>query len=255
MYEEKVSNQFDTHLMGHHADGQRAVAPASHSPAKRTDQLPPLSIEISSAADYREIDRLRKLAYSTAINFALPDPRTVESRNDPAGSVCLTVRSNQQYAATVRLSSVNSRSTARKLLEGQAPAADDFYPSLVIGRGATAPEFRGLGLMGFLVSLGVRVAELAGAPSAVAVQIAGTPHYRAMEAAGWTGTIVGQENLKVVDSTKHDLMLVSIAQAQFVQNNEFSHGKYRALHRMLNPEAALRQAAGRVEKAMATISV
>jgi hypothetical protein len=251
MYEENLSAHFERQSIEPFADRQRPIAPRSPSRATRTDQFPSLSIEISRTDQHRDIDRLRKLAYSTASNFELPNPETVESRNDPPGSVCLTVRSSQQYAATVRLSSANNRSMAHKLLEGQAPLADDFYPSVVVGRGATAPEFRGLGLMGFLVSLGVRVAELAGAPSAVAVQIDGTPHFRAMEAAGWTGTIIGQENLKVVDSTEHDLMLVSIAQAQFKQNNEFSRDKYQALHKMLNPEATLRHAADTVKKAMA----
>lgn len=251
MYEEKSAVHLENSSFDQPVRDNQSGTFGTQPSVKRTDQLPPLTIEISGAQEYPEIDRLRKLAYSTAINFELPNPATVESRNDPPGSVCLTVRSNQQYAATVRLSNAIDRPMADKLLEGQGPQSTDFYPSLVIGRGATAPEFRGLGLMGFLVSLGVRVAELAGLPSAVAVQIAGTPHFRAMESAGWTGTIIGQENLKVVDSAQHELMLVSIAQAQFGQNNRFSRDKYQALHRMLNPEATLRHAAGTVNKAMA----
>jgi hypothetical protein len=250
MYEDQHAIRFDRESSQLHVEEKLTDPAASYSHGKRTDQLPALKLEISSSADADNIDRLRKLAYSTATNFELPDPETVASRHDPAGSVCLTVRSAQQFAATVRLNSVNDHTMARKLLEGQAPDPDDFYPSLVVGRGATAPEFRGLGLMGFLVSMGVRVAELAGAPSAVAVQIAGTPHFRAMEAAGWTGTIVGQENLKVVDA-QHDLMLVSIASARFGQNNKFSRDKYQALHQMLNPEPTLREAALKVRKALA----
>lgn len=249
MYEEKQSVEISAETIGRRYQAKRPAAIKTSMRDKQSEQLPPLTIRISNAAEYREIDRLRKLAYSTAINFDLPDPQTVESRNDPAGSVCLSVLSGYQHAATVRLSIARDRAIAHKLLEGQAPGDDNFYPSLVIGRGATAPEFRGLGLMGFLVSIGVRVAQLASAPSAVAVQIAGTPHFRAMEAAGWTGTIIGQESLRVVDSS-NDLMLVSIAKTRFEQNNQYSGKKYKALHRMLSPEPVLRDAAAAVEKAL-----
>ena len=149
------------------------------------DLLAGFSLLLATHQHAAAIDALRQRAYANAGYLSLPDPRTVRCETDPEGSICLLVARQREIAATVRVSFAPTRARAEAILEGTAKVSADYFPTVTLCRGATDPNYRGLGLMAFLVAMGVRIAWYAKLGSALGVQYDGTPHYRAMNAAGW----------------------------------------------------------------------
>lgn len=201
----------------------------------------PIWLSLSSQPQDVEIDKLRQAAYSSAVNFKLPDPATVLRRHDPAGSLCFVVGSKRQLFATMRIALAQDRLEAERLLEGKAAVPGNFFPGAVLSRGATHPIVRGNGLMGFLVSLGVAVAARSGLGSALAVQVDGTPHFAAMSAAGWQSKAIGAEDLALV-SIERTLQLVYLSRDRYEASARQSRQAHDALYRLLNPEPVIREA-------------
>ena len=206
-------------------------------------------LSVASPAQDDEIDRLRRHAYATAVNFELPDPTTILRRRDPRDAVCLVIGTRDTLAATMRIALAGDRPSAEKLLEGEAELERRYFPGAVLSRGATDPRFRGNGLMGFLVSLGVAVARQCGLGSALAVQIEGTPHFTAMAAAGWQSRTISDEDLALVRNER-PLQLVYVGRERFEQSAAQSRHAHALLYRRLKPEPGIREAADRLSKAI-----
>lgn len=208
-----------------------------------------IRLSVASPAQDDEIDRLRRNAYATAVNFELPDPTTIMRRRDPQNSVCLVIGTRHTLAATMRIAVAGDRPHAEKLLEGEAALENRFFPGAVLSRGATDPRFRGNGLMGFLVSLGVAVARQCALGSALAVQIDGTPHFAAMSAAGWQSRTISDRDLALVRNER-PLQLVYIGRERFERSADQSRHAHDLLYRRLKPEPVIQEAADRLAKAM-----
>lgn len=214
-----------------------------------TDFEQSMFVSIASSAQDVEIDRLRHIAYANAVNFDLPDPGTIARRRDPVDSICLVVGTRQTLAATMRIAVAPDRIQAERLLEGDAALPREFFPGVVLSRGATDPRFRGNGLMGFLVSLGVAVARQSGVGSALGVQIDGTPHFAAMAAAGWQSRTIRDDDLALVRS-EHPLKLVYIGRDRFASSADASRHAHARLYQRLKPEPVVAEAAARLRKTM-----
>ncbi|MEZ5650398.1 MAG: hypothetical protein R3E87_07590 [Burkholderiaceae bacterium] len=209
----------------------------------------PLSLSIAGPGQDDEVDTLRRHAYANAINFELPDPTTILRRKDPQNSVCLVIGTREALAATMRIAVAPDRPGAERLLEGDAELSKEHFPGAVLSRGATDPRFRGNGLMGFLVSLGVAVARQCALGSALAVQVDGTPHFAAMAAAGWQSRTISDHDLALVRNSR-PLQLVHIGRERFARSAEQSRHAHAALYARLKPEPVIRDAAERLSKAL-----
>lgn len=210
------------------------------------DRHDPFTLSIASDAQTQAIDALRQKAYAAAGYFKLPDPRTVLRSTDLPHAICLVVASKRELAATVRLTYARQRSEAERILEGTAEVPADHFPTLALCRGATDPRFRGLGLMAFLVSLGVAIARRAGLGSALGVQYEGTPHYRAMNAAGWNRKPIVDRMFTVQGQA--GLGLVYIGRQRFEASVRHSEREHASLHRQFRVEPVVTAAALRIDK-------
>lgn len=215
-------------------------------PILYADRRDPLTLAIATDAQTPAIDALRQKAYAAAGYFTLPDPRTVLRSTDLPHAICLVVASKREVAATVRLTYARQRAEAERILEGTADVPADYFPTLALCRGATDPRFRGLGLMAFLVSLGVAIGRRAGLGSALGVQYDGTPHYRAMNAAGWNRRPIVDRMFTVKGQA--GLGLVYIGRDRFEFSVRHSEREHAALHRQFQVEPVITAAALQLDK-------
>ncbi|MEZ5660757.1 MAG: hypothetical protein R3E83_20280 [Burkholderiaceae bacterium] len=208
-----------------------------------------IELRVANPGQDGEIDRLRRDAYASAINFELPDPTTILRRKDPENSVCLVIGTRDSLFATMRIALATDRPVAERLLEGKADLANSYFPGAVLSRGATDPRYRGNGLMGFLVSLGVAVARQCALGSALAVQVDKTPHFTAMEAAGWRSRTISDQDLALVRNSL-PLKLVYIERERFARSAEQSRHAHPSLYQRLKPETVIQDAAQRLLKSL-----
>jgi hypothetical protein len=223
-----------------------ALAPAS-ARLLDADSDDPFVLNIATPAQTPLIDALRQKAYMAAGYFSLPDPRTVRRATDPAHAICLVIASKRELAATVRLAWARDRKQAESILEGSAELGASYFPSLVMCRGATDPAFRGLGLMAFFASMGPAIAQRAGLGSALGVQYEGTPHFRAMSAAGWERKPIGGERMATVKGNAA-LSLVYIGRERFAASVRHSERVHAELHRRLDVPRVVADAAALIAK-------
>ncbi|MGE0315692.1 MAG: hypothetical protein AB7P21_29110 [Lautropia sp.] len=210
---------------------EAAEATMTAERSRTPDQpLPPMTLEVASERHTEAIDRLRQVTYASAGYFSLPDPETVRRRTDPPSSLCLVIMQGNTLAATGRFTPAETRADAERILEGEANLPAHCFPTLAMCRGATDPQFRGLGLMAFIVSAGVAAASRAGLGSAVVVQYDGTPHARAMKRAGWESRPIGGDRMGTVRGHA-DLSLLYIPKSSFKDSEAHSatvHARLRA---------------------------
>ncbi|MGE0314414.1 MAG: hypothetical protein AB7P21_22605 [Lautropia sp.] len=207
-------------------------------------------LRLATPRDEMAVDRLRQRAYATAVNFTLHEPGALRTRNDPPGSVVLMLTSGDTLAATVRLNVVASRARASLELEADASVPADWFPGLIIGRGATDPTFRGLGSMAFLVSLGVAAARDAGQNCAIATQYEGAPHFNAMRRAGWQRKSVGSERMaRTLAKSIGPLNLVYIRDALFADSVAHSAQVHADIRRVVRASSIEREVGAALEKA------
>lgn len=216
----------------------------------RAALLETFQLRLATPRDEPAIDRLRQRAYATAVNFTLQVPDTLRTRHDPPGSVILMLTSGDALAATVRLNTVSSRTQASRELEADASVPADWFPGLVIGRGATDPAFRGLGSMAFLVSLGVAAARDTGLHCAIATQYEGAPHFNAMRRAGWQNKPVGSERMAAtLAKSVGPLNLVYIDAELFADSVAHSAQAHAAIRHVVRASRIEREIQAAVEKA------
>jgi hypothetical protein len=195
----------------------------------------PFKLSIATPAYDCGINALRQKAYAAAGYFSLPDPSTVLREADPPRSICLIVSNGSEIASTVRLTPAQDREEAEEILEAEVTLPAHHFPALAMCRGATEPKYRGVGLMSFLVSVGVEIAHRANLGSALGTQYEGTSHYPAMKAAGWNRFPINDALMRTVRSLA-PLYLVYIARDRFkssIAHSLYAHGQ---LYRRFNVE-------------------
>ena len=212
------------------------------------DSRDPFALGIATSAQTPLIDSLRQKSYASAGYFSLPDPRTVRRENDLPHAITLIVANKRELAATVRLTYARDRKQVEAILEGSADVSPSYFPTMTICRGATDPKFRGLGLMAFLVSMGVAVARQAGLGSALAMQAEGTPHYPAMKAAGWNSKPVPGDRMNSV-KLNAAMSFVYIDRERFGTSVQHSERVHAELHRRLEVTSVVAQASAMIAKA------
>ncbi len=212
------------------------------------DSRDPFALGIATSAQTPLIDSLRQKSYASAGYFSLPDPRTVRRENDLPHAITLIVGNKKELAATVRLTYARDRRQVESILEGSADVSPAYFPTMTICRGATDPKFRGLGLMAFLVSVGVAVARQAGLGSAVAMQAEGTPHYPAMRASGWNSRPVEGNRMNTV-KLNAVMSFVHIERERFGTSVLHSERVHAELHRRLEVASVVTQASAIIAKA------
>jgi hypothetical protein len=212
------------------------------------DTRDPFALGIANTTHTPSIDLLRQKSYATAGYFSLPDPRTVRRENDLPHAITLIVASKRELAATVRLTYARDRKQVEAILEGTADVSASYFPTMTICRGATDPKFRGLGLMAFLVSVGVAAARQAGLGSALAMQAEGTPHYPAMKAAGWNSRPVAGDRMNTV-KLNAVMSFVYIDRTAFANSVSHSARVHHELHQRLDVARVVTEAAALIAKA------
>jgi hypothetical protein len=212
------------------------------------DSRDPFALGIATTAHTPSIDSLRQKSYASAGYFSLPDPRTVRRENDLPHAITLIVANKRELAATVRLTYARDRKQVEAILEGSADVSPSYFPTMTICRGATDPKFRGLGLMAFLVSVGVAVARQAGLGSALAMQAEGTPHYPAMRAAGWNSRPVEGDRMNTV-KLNAAMTFVYIDRERFGNSVSHSERVHNELHQRLEVPRVVLDAATLIAKA------
>ncbi|MGC1439882.1 MAG: hypothetical protein WA888_04675, partial [Burkholderiaceae bacterium] len=150
----------------------------------------------------------------------------VKTKSDPDNSFCYIVTDGLDIAATMRLAFVSTRAEGAKIIEGRPPENAVDFPGVALCRGATNKSFRGMGLMTFLVSVGVSVARHAGLRSAIAMQAVGTPHFGAMQRAGWQSVNVSTETAYAVSFDTGEMNLVYLSSAGLVSSDEYSRREH-----------------------------
>lgn len=212
------------------------------------DSRDPFALGIATSAQTPLIDSLRQKSYAAAGYFSLPDPRTVRRENDLPHAITLIVGNKKELAATVRLTCARDRRQVESILEGSADVSPAYFPTMTICRGSTDPKFRGLGLMAFLVSVGVAVARQAGLGSAAAMQAEGTPHYPAMRAAGWNSRPVEGNRMNTV-KLNAVMRFVHVERERFGTSVLHSERVHAEWHRRLEVASVVTQASAIIAKA------
>ena len=188
----------------------------------------------------KRVQRLADLsAYATASNFKLPEPDRVLTRHDPEHSFCYVISDGERIAATMRVVFIGSRAEGARVIEGTPPERAVSFPGVALCRGATRKEFRGMGLMTFLVSTGVAVAHRAGLHSAIAVQAVGTAHFNAMVQAGWQSEDVSGKNVKLVALDGPQLKLVYLPMSLLPESQRHSLDRHGDLWEHLRADEAI----------------
>lgn len=227
---------------------EAAEATMTAERSRTPDQpLPPMTLEVASERHTEAIDRLRQVTYASAGYFSLPDPETVRRRTDPASSICMVVMQGKSLAATGRLTLAATRGEAERILEGEADLPSHCFPTLAMCRGATDSAYRGMGLMAFLVSVGVAAASRAGLGSSVVVQYDGTPHARAMKRAGWEAKPIGGDRMGTVRGHA-GLSLLYIPKSSFKDSEAHSANVHAALRAHLKAAPFIEELARLLEK-------
>ena len=208
----------------------------------------PFRVLVARPEDDFRINTLRQTAYAKAGYFSIPDTSLLQRQRDPATAVCLIIANKKQIAATVRLCLATHQSGAERLLQGPAPLAGDHFPTLTLCRGATSTDFRGLGLMTFLVGLGVAVADRAGLNSATGMQAEGTPHFGTMLASGWQSKDVPSAATECVRMKTDAMKLVFISRARFGYSASYGQNEHGDLYKALQAVDAIETAAQRIAR-------
>ena len=97
------------------------------------------------------------------------------------------------------------------------------------------------------------VALSAGLGSALGVQYEGTPHYRAMNAAGWNRKPIIDDRMNTVRGNA-PLGLVHIPRERFAASVQHSEKIHALLHRRLNVSAVVSEAATIIRKVTSLLS-
>ena len=196
-----------------------------------------------------DIDQLRINAYLKAGYFKLPNPDPVRRRADPPDSFCLLVLGPRKtLAATVRIAYVHNQRAAESVLQGPVPLTSNDFPSITLCRGATDPQYRGQGLMTFLVSLGVEVAYRSGVRSAIGMQADGTPHFRAIQEASWQCVDVATEFAHTVSFDTATMKLCYLRKDRMVTSVEHSRRRHANILGPAQTDRAIGEAAMVVRK-------
>lgn len=210
------------------------------------DSHDPFTLSIATPAHTAMINELRQKAYTMAGYFSLPDPRTVRRDTDAPHAIVFVIANKRSLAATVRMTYAKDRKNAERILEGTADVPPSYFPCVTMCRGATDPKYRGLGLMAFLVSLGVASARRAGLGSALGVQYDGTPHFRAMNAAGWDRKPIADQMSTVKGNA--GLGLVYIGRERFETSVRHSERVHAQLHQVFEVDRVVRDAVEQIAK-------
>lgn len=197
------------------------------------------TVRIARPDERPAIDALRTVAYANASNFKLPEPDRVLTRHDPDNSFCFVISDGQQIAATMRVVFIGSRAEGARVVEGSVPEDACTFPGVALCRGATAKNFRGMGLMTFLVSTGVAVAYRAGLRSAIAVQAVGTAHFDAMLQAGWQSEEVSGKQVRLVALNGPELKFVYLPISLLPRSQQHSEQRHHDLWQYLQADQAI----------------
>lgn len=231
------------------------IAPSLLAPHARPDRDPPnwpsqpFRLQVATDAHTAAIDRLRERAYAKTSYFTLLDPRTVHRSTDSPGTICLALSCGDTLAATARITAAQTRMQAERVLEGDADLAPHAFPTIVMGRGATDPAFRGLGLMAYMAALGVRIAQQLQFGSASAAMYDGTPHLRPMVRAGWqVKPISGERVATVLGNAGFSLVYIGrLAFEDSIAHSAVVHGR---LQEQVGGDAIVNDACRRIRSTL-----
>ncbi len=99
------------------------------------------------AGDRPLIESLRLAAYSSAREFTVVDAGAVAwDQYDDTDCIVVACDVSGAPLSTTRGGILSDRTTAESRLEARLDIADDAFPALLIGKGATAAPYRALGL-------------------------------------------------------------------------------------------------------------
>ncbi|MGH1357838.1 MAG: hypothetical protein ACRBC3_03655 [Burkholderiaceae bacterium] len=208
----------------------------------------PFRLLISTPAQDARVDDLRVSAYSGASYFKTADADALRRKSDPDEAICLVIANKQSVAATIRVCFAANRPNASKILQGPAEIKDTLFPTLTLCRGATNTEYRGQGLMTFLVNVSVAIAARAQFESAIGMQAEGTPHFGTMIASGWLSGDVRSDQLQCVKLGTAKMKLVYIPRDRFGYSDDYMRERFGSIYKSLEAQNAIDYAAARFAK-------